>query len=105
MRIAVMIIGLCLVMVIAVQSLGVMIGGGLSENDSLTGGGATGLMVALLFLLGSAFVIKKPKISVGLFILASVFAFVAASGGFSDLYFWSFVSLALAAMSFNGIKE
>lgn len=67
MRIAVLVIGLCLVMLVGMQSCTVMFGGGLTEDQNLAGAGALGLLVALLFILGSAFAIGAPKASVGIF--------------------------------------
>ena len=106
MRIAVLIIGLCLVMLVGIQSCAVMVGGNLIEDQDVSGAGALGIMVSFLFILGSAFVMSHPKASMIIFLAAAFFAFFGGSlSEFSDLYFWSFVSLALAVMSYFGIKE
>ncbi len=106
MRLAVLIIGLCLVVLVGMQSCTVMVGGGVTDDQDLSSGGAIGMLVSFLFILGSAFVLAYPKASMIIFLVASFFGFVGASGStFSDLYFWSFISLVLAAMSYFGIKE
>jgi len=88
------------------QSCTVMVGGGVTDDQDLSGGGAIGILVSFLFILGSAFVMAYPKASMIIFLVASFFGFVGASGStFRDLYFWSFISLVLAVMSFFGIKE
>ena len=109
MRIAVLIIGLVLTFVVGVQSCSVAIGGevvtGLSETEEekqevseteeekqegeeLSAGGAAGIFVALLYLLGSALVLAKPRASMWLFVAASLVAFLGATTGFSDLVIW-----------------
>ena len=106
MRLAVLIIGLCLVMLVGMQSCTVMVGGGIADNKDLSGGGAIGVFVSFLFILGSAFVMGYPKASMIIFLIASFFGFIGASGStFSDLYFWSLISIVLAVMSYLGIKE
>ena len=106
MRLAVLIIGLCLVMLVGMQSCTVMVGGGVTDDQDLSGGGAIGMLVSFLFILGSAFVMAYPKVSMIIFLVASFFGFIGASGStFSDLYVWSFISLVLAVMSYFGIKE
>ena len=106
MRLAVLIIGLCLVMLVGMQSCTVMVGGGVTDDQDLSGGGAIGMLVSFLFILGSAFVMAYPKVSMIIFLVASFFGFIGASGStFSDLYVWSFISLVLAVMSYFGIKK
>jgi uncharacterized membrane protein YhaH (DUF805 family) len=106
MRIAMLIIALCLTMIVGMQSCTVMMGGGLSENEDMAGGGAVGLLIALLFVLGAAFALGAPKVSMWLFGVAAGMAFlVAQSSGFSDLNLWGVVSAALAVMSHLGARE
>ena len=71
MRLAVLIIGLCLVMLVGMQSCTVMVGGGIADNKDLSGGGAIGVFVSFLFILGSAFVMGYPKASMIIFLIAS----------------------------------
>lgn len=106
MRIAVLIIGLCLVMLIGLQSCTVMVGGGLTEDKSLSGGGAIGLLIAFLFIVGSGLAIGVPKASMIVFGIAAFLGIaVGASSSFSDLIVWGVVALVLSVMSFYGIKE
>ncbi len=97
MRLAVLIIGLCLVVLFGMPSCTV--------DQDHSGWGAIGMLLWFLFILGSAFVFKCPKVSSIIFLVASFFGFVGFSGSTCDLSFWSFISLVLAAMSYFGIKE
>lgn len=106
MRITVMIISLCLVMLVGLQSCTVMLGGGLGEDEGMAGSGAIGLLVSLLFLLGGAFALGAPKVSMVIFVVAALLGIMAAAvGPFSDMQIWAYVSLALAALSYFGIGE
>lgn len=106
MRIAVMIIALCLVMLIGLQSCTVMVGGGLGDDADMAAGGAVGIFVAFLFLLGAAFAIGAPKASMIIFIIAALLGFGSGAGSaFSDMTVWGYVSAGLAAMSYFGMRE
>lgn len=106
MRLAVLIISLCLVALVGLQSCSVMVGGSLSNNEDLSGSGALGVFVSFLFLLGGAFVMGFPKVSMIIFTIAAFFGFIGASASdFSDLYIWSSVSIILAILSFFGSNE
>lgn len=104
MRIAVLIIGLCLMLIVGLQSCVVSMGGSLADRETVSAAGGVGILVALLFALGSAFVMAFPKVSAGIFALAALLAFGFAAE-FSDLKVWGVVSLALAVMSFLGSRE
>ena len=116
MRIAVLIIGLVLMFVIGVQSCSVTVGGevvtGLSETEEereegedLSAGGGAGIVVALLYLLGSALVFAKAKLSMWLFIVAAAVAFIGATTGFTDLVVWGVVALGLAGMCYMAARK
>lgn len=106
MRIAVLIIGLCLSLVVALQSCAVSVGGGMAKDQAISGGGAVGVLVALLFLLGSAFALGLPRASMAMFLIAAPLGIgVGSSSGFHDLRIWGFVALALAAMAYVGVRE
>lgn len=106
MRIAVLIIALCLTMIIGIQSLLVTIGAGLADNKETGGAGAIGVFMAFLFVLGAAFALKLPKVSMVIFAIAGALGLMAAAGSqFEDLQIWGFVSLALAVMSYFGSRE
>ncbi len=106
MRLATMIIALFLVLIVGFQSCAAAVGGGLMEEEATTRAGAVGLFVAFLFLIGGAFAIGAPLVSVVCFVLASTFGFAAGFGSdFRDLRVWAFVALILATMSFFGHRE
>jgi hypothetical protein len=86
LRIATTIIALFLMIIVGIQSCTVMVGGGIAENEDISGAGAVGLLCALLFLVGEAFAIGIPMVSVVVFAIASFFALVAGFGSeFKDL--------------------
>lgn len=101
MRIAVLIISLCLVAIIGLQSCAVLglsgaavklsefapQAGDAQELQKTQEGAAVGVLVAFLFLLGGAFAIGAPTVSVVLFAVASLLGF-AFSGSFPDLKVW-----------------
>lgn len=106
MRIAVLIIGLILMVLVGMQSCAVMVGGEITSDTDTSEGGAVGILVAFLFLLGSALVMGFPRVSMVLFILASLLGFAAGSTtDFSDMIFWGVVGAGLAIMSFFGSRE
>ena len=106
MRIAVLIIGLCLTMIVGLQSCAVLLGGGMTDDQDMAGGGAIGILIAFLFVLGSAFALSLPKVSMWLFGIAAALGFlVGASTEFSDMMFWGVVAAALAVMSYFGARE
>jgi membrane protein implicated in regulation of membrane protease activity len=106
MRIAVMIIALCLTAIVGLQSCTVMVGGGLTHDQGLSGGGAAGLLVAFLFVLGAAFALGLPKVSQVIFAIATGVGFLAgAQSGYHDMTVWGVVSLVLAFMSYFGARE
>lgn len=102
--------------ILFVQSCAVAVGGSASESfsttsaqkseaEDLSGGGAMGLLVAVMWLVGAAFVISKPRASMWVFAIAGVFALLGGSSGFSDLYIWGVVSFIFALMSWRGSIE
>jgi hypothetical protein len=106
MRIATMIIGLILMVIVGLQSCAVSVGGSVLESEKTQQGGAVGIFVALLFLVGSAFALVFPLVSLISFLIAGVFALTAgATTDFSDLTIWGVVSLILAVLSFFGWRE
>lgn len=103
MKIATGIISLVLMIVVGVQSCGVALGSSILHDQSGTTGGSLGEFVALLFLLGGAFVFAKPFVSMFFFSLAAIFGWAGgATTMYSDLTIWGFVSLILGIMSFFG---
>ncbi|WP_243375070.1 hypothetical protein [Microvirga solisilvae] len=106
MRLAVLIITLCLTGIVGLQSCTIMAGGSLLKDQGTANGGALGILVAFLFILGAAFVMGLPRISAGLFALAGVLGITGgSSSNFSDLKIWGGLSLILAVMSWFGSRE
>lgn len=116
MRLATLIISLALMLGLGTQSCTVAVGGSLSESFStteaekadakdLSGGGGLGMLAAVLWLFGAAFVMTKPKASAWLYATAAVFCLIGASSGFTDLYIWAAVSVVFAVMSWGGVRE
>lgn len=106
MRVATTIISLFLMMAVGLQSCAVTFGGTLTSDESLSGGGAIGMFVSFLFLLGGAFAISFPIVSLSAFVFSAVLALAVGVGSdFSDMAVWAFVALILATMSFFGIRE
>lgn len=101
MRIAVLIIGLLLGLLMFMQSFTIMaLGGAIGSDDP---SGALGVMVAVLWLIGCGFVIGFPRTSTILFVVAAVLAIATgANTDYSDMTMWGFVSIGLAVMSFFG---
>jgi hypothetical protein len=98
MRIATLIVSLFLMAAVGLQSCSVY---ALGNED-----GALGIVVALLFLLGAAFALALPRVSLVVFAIATVLAlFVYAGTSFSDMGIWALVSLALVVMSYFGVRE
>jgi hypothetical protein len=111
-----LILALVLMLVLGAQSCAVAVGGevasGLStteeeknEGDDLSAGGSVGLLVALMWLIGAALVLAKPRVSMWIFGAAGVIALLGGLTGFSDLYLWGVVSFVFALMSWRGTKE
>lgn len=101
MRIAVLIIGLLLGLLIFLQTA---ILGTLSSavgEEATESAAAVGVLVALLWLIGSALVMPWPLFSVFAFAIAGLLGF-AVSGDFPDMGVWGGISLVLAVMSFFG---
>jgi hypothetical protein len=106
MRIAVLIITLILMLVLFLQSCTVMVGGEILGEEETSGAGALGIFMALLFVIGAAFVIGKPKVSMITFIIAGVFGLMGATGSdFSDLWIWTVVSFIMAGLAHLGVRE
>jgi hypothetical protein len=91
---------------VGLQSCAVSFGGALGQDEMMKQGGAVGILVALLFMVGGAFAIPFPIVSLISF-LAAAFLGVAAGAttAFSDLTVWGFVAFFLAVLSFFGILE
>jgi hypothetical protein len=101
-----MILGLILMVIVGLQSCAVSFGGSIGGQRKVEEGGAVGILVALLFLVASAFALAFPLVSLVAFLIAGLFALAAgATTPFTDLTIWGVVSLVLAVMSFFGWRE
>lgn len=106
MRIAVMITSLFLTLIVGLQSCALFAGGGLIKDQAVSGGGAMGILVALLFVVGGAFAMGVPRVSMVAFFAAGLLGVaVGSSGSFKDLTIWGIVAFALCAMSYFGARE
>ena len=106
MRIVVLIISLGLMLVIGLQSCTVGIGGSIVKDEGMSQGGAVGLLIAFMYLIGAAFSLGKPVVSMVVFILAGLLGFmVSATTSFSDMGIWGGISLVLAIFSFFGKRD
>ncbi|RUU82760.1 hypothetical protein [Mesorhizobium sp. M7A.F.Ca.MR.362.00.0.0] len=99
MKIAVGIIGILLGLISMLQSCAVATGGSIAANHDLAGAGSVGVFVGLLFFVGGAFAFGLPLVSAIIFVVGSLFAFIAASS-FTDMKIWAFADLILAVMAF-----
>jgi uncharacterized membrane protein YjfL (UPF0719 family) len=104
MRIAVLILGLVFSIFSGLQSCAVHLGGRLSESTTSAGAGAVGILISMLFLIGSALVISFPRAAQVCFIISCVLA-VLNRAAFPDMTFWAVVSFILGMMSYYGHRE
>jgi len=101
-----MILSLMLMLVVGFQSCAVSVGDSVLGEPAKTQGGAIGILMALLFLVGGAFALGFPLVSLAAFLVAGMFGITAGSTtSFSDLSVWGWISLALAVLSFFGWRE
>lgn len=112
MRIATFVISILLVIVMLLQSCAVFGLGSISDNlgsetgqSDTTSGGAVGILSALTAFIGMAFVLKKPTVSLVMYAISALFAFIASTSGFSDMNIWGVVLLILAGMAFFSRQE
>ena len=106
MRIATMIISLILMLVVGAQSCAVSLGDAALQTKAAEQGGPIGLFMAFLFLIGGAFALAFPLVSVLAFFFAGIIGLAGgASTSFSDLTIWGVVSLILTVLSYFGWRE
>ena len=107
MRIAVIIIALCVFVILLLQSCAVGVGGSLGKSETLSQGAAIGVMLAFMYVLGAAFASGVPLVSTVVFAFGALVAIPAGAqaGGFSDLTIWGWLSAILAVLSIFGWRE
>ncbi len=104
MRVAVLILGLVISVFSGLQSCAVHLGGRLADSATNTGAGAVGILISMLFLIGSALVLAFPLAAQFCFVCAGLLAILNWSN-FPDMKFWFAVALVLSMMSYYGRKE
>lgn len=106
MRIAVLIIGLVVAFMSGLQSCTVFALSSAVSNEATSESASLGVVMALLFVGGAAFVLAYPRVAAVLFTLGSLLGFAASQGDhFGDLAVWATGGLLLAAMSYWGSRE
>ena len=101
-----MILSLILMLLVGFQSCAVSLGDAALGEPAKTQGGALGILMALLFLVGGAFALGYPLVSLAAFVISGIVGITAgASTSFGDLAIWGWISLALAVLSFFGWRE
>src|SRR5688500_5434317 len=101
-----MIISLILMLVVGAQSYAVSLGDAALQTKATEQGGPIGLFMAFLFLIGGAFALAFPFVSVLAFFFAGIIGLAGgASTSFGDLTVWGVVSLILAVLSYFGWRE
>ena len=103
MRIATLIIGLLVGLLLFIQSftMGIFSYSTVVDDTTATAGGA-GLFMALLWLLACALVIPFPLVSTGLFAVSIPIGLFTPTGEFEDLRFHGFAAIVLTVMAFFG---
>jgi hypothetical protein len=92
--------------VVGAQSCTVYVGGSALGQQGTAQGGALGLFVALLFLVGGAFARPFPLVSFLAFLAAGLLGLAGGTTtAFTDLTLWAIASLGLAILSFLSIRE
>lgn len=100
MRIATLIVGLLVGVMLIFQT---MVAGAFSAEGSDTSAAAgAGLIMALLWLLGSALVIGFPKVSTALYGISALIGLFTPTGAFEDLRFHGVVAVVLTVMAYLG---
>lgn len=103
MRLAVLIIGLLLGLLMFIQTVLVGALSSAGGSDANAQAAASGFLAAILWLIACAFVIPFPLVSVVAFAIAALFSFgAAARSDYEDQYIWGIVALILMSLSFLG---
>lgn len=102
MRIATLIVGLLLGLLLTIQTLAVTTFGDDSATSSAAG---AGLIMMLLWLFGCALVMAFPLVSAVLFGLAALIGLTASTGNFEDIRFHGGVAFVLMGMALLGYRS
>lgn len=106
MRLASGILSLLFGLIALGQSCLVNIGGSIVGDASTSEGGAVGLLVALLFIIGGAFAFKVPKVAM---VFTGIAGFLGLAVGkttsFSDMSLWGVVAIILTVLIYIGSRK
>lgn len=81
-------------------------GGALLSDESITQASGAGVIMAFLFIVGSAFAIKIPKVSIVVFAIGAFLGIVVgANTVYTDLVVWGVASTILSVLSFFGHRS
>jgi hypothetical protein len=105
MRIAVLIIGLALSLIVLLQSCAANVAGALG-SQGLKEAAGTGMLAALLFIIGAGFAMRLPIVSLVVFAFGAIIAISAGhNSDFRDLQVWGWLAAFLAVLSYFGHRE
>ena len=97
MRVATLILGLVLMVLLDLQSCAATVGDAIANTPTSQQGGSLGIFMAALFLIGAAFALYLPLVSFVSFLIAGLVGLLAGSStSFADLTIWGIASLILA---------
>ena len=106
MRIAVLIIALCMTRLVGMQSCAIFVGGGLGSDKDMSGAGAVGVLVAFLYVLGAAFVMGLPKVAGTMFAIAALLGLIVGfQSAYIDMRYWGGLAAFLSVMAFAGARR
>ena len=104
MRIATLIVGLLLGLLLTVQTFAAMAVSGLNDDSATATAAAAGIVMMLLWLFGSALVIPFPMASIGLFGIAAAIGLLVPTGDFSDIRMHGIFAAVLMIMAGLGYR-
>ena len=100
MRIAIGIVGLIFMGLTCAHSCAAFFGGSIFGEESLSQGGAVGILAGVLFGVGGAFAFKLPKVSIGIFAVVAVLGLVVGLATvYSDMIFYGIIAVILLILS------
>lgn len=106
MRIASGILSLFFGLVSLGQAGLVYIGGGIIGETSVHEGGAVGILVALLLIMGGAFAFQLPKVAMFITGAAGLLGLaVGGTTGFTDMTFWGVVAIIITILNYLGSRK
>lgn len=104
MRIATLIVGLLLGLMLTIQTFAATAIGDLGNDTTTATAAGAGFGMMLLWLLGCALVIPFPLVSTVLFALSALLGLLVPTGDFADLRFHGFAAVVLTIMALLGYR-